>query len=118
MSNQKFVSIIRKLIEKTDSGELDWETTEATGTYQVSFPRFSVRIFSQDGDIGPDIHVQVISEDGSILDDVKDGDLSQLMPGAFTLMSNLLQNARRCAMGVDAALDALLKELTKDDIPF
>lgn len=118
MSNQKFASIISKLIEKTDSGELDWQTTEINGTFQVSFPRFSVRIFPKEGAIGQDIHVQVISEDGNILDDVSDADLHRVIPSAFTVMSNLLQNARRCAMGVDAALDALLEELTKDDIPF
>lgn len=118
MSNQKFASIVSKLVEKTDAGELNWQATEIDGTFQVSFPRSSVRIFSQEGEIGPDIHIQVISGDGSILDDITDIDLVKHLPGAFTVMSYLLQNAKRNAMGVDAALDALWEDLTKHDIVF
>lgn len=117
MSSRKLASIVEKLMEKTSNGELEWQNTERKDTYQVVLARFAVRIFSREGDGGIDIVVQVINQDGVIVEEIADPDMRGLMSEPYTRMSELLEDARRSAMGVDAALDALLQELTKDD-PF
>lgn len=117
MSNRKLASIVEKLIEKTGRGELEWQVTERKDTYQVVLARFAVRIFSREGELGLDIVVQVFNQDGVIVEEASDPDMVGFLDEPFGRMSELLEDARRSAMGVDAALDALLRELTKDE-PF
>jgi hypothetical protein len=42
--NEKLMSLIRRIYEKTVAGELNWEATADPTTFAVSFPAYSVSI--------------------------------------------------------------------------
>ena len=122
----KLWEFIQKLAAKSDTGNVSWERTAEDGIYQVSFPNFTVRTFYRGGGGDPDYIVQILNEDGSIVEETSDAQLTQMadtsIVGAFSLMRKLYEAARRKAMGVDNALDALLEALDEDpedpDVPF
>ncbi|MBA5706809.1 hypothetical protein DT037_06925 [Pseudomonas fulva] len=121
MSTHKIAVILDKLIEKTAAGELGWQSTERRDVYQVSFPHYSIRMQRIDKDFEEDFVVQIINKDGNILESFNDTEVKIFYSNAFSRMKELHSAARRKAMGVEDALDELLKELTKDDlddIPF
>jgi hypothetical protein len=59
-----------------------------------------------------DIELSLINEGDVVIDSIRDSDFTgnELM-GAFSVMNNLYQSARRKARGVEDALDRLLGEL-------
>lgn len=113
MSYNKIVNIVKKILEKTNNGSIEWEGTERGDTYQVSFSNFSVRLFPRDNPHTPDTDyiIQIINSDGEIVEEVSDEDLKSLLSEAFTKMKQLHELARRQVMGVEGALDAILSEL-------
>ena len=118
MSNNKILTVLDKLIEKTSAAELDWKPTEKKDTYQVIFPRYSIRIFVVDKGFEEDVVVQIINSEGNILETFSDIDIREYYPDAYSKMLGLHASARRKAMGVEDALDELLRVLSKDDIPW
>ncbi|TFF50377.1 hypothetical protein C5609_19300 [Pseudomonas putida] len=118
MSNHKISAILDKMIQKTTKGELDWQSTEKKDTYQVVFPRYSFRIFVIDKGFEEDVVVQIINQDGNILDSFTDADIRDFYDQAYAKMLSLHAAARRKAMGVEDALDELLRSLNEDDVPF
>ena len=94
MAFDKLATLLVELIQKTNNGSLRWEATAAEGVYQVSFPRFTVQISER----GNDFVLTILNSEGTLLEEAAD---------------QLYVNARRQALGVDAALDELLNELSK-----
>ena len=45
MSYEKVGKLIDSLYTSSKHGNITWEESEVDGTYQVSFPKYSVRIF-------------------------------------------------------------------------
>ena len=118
MSYKKIGTIIQSLHEKTISGAITWEETEVDGTYQVSFPNYSVRIFSIKSSTDNDYFIQIINEFGKVLDEVSDIDLKDIIDNPYKLMKEIHNSARRQALGVEDALDAILSNLDDLGIPF
>ncbi len=115
--------LILKLAERTAEDKVNWERTAEAGIYQVSFPKYSVQIFARENRDRPDdIIVQVLDDTGSVVEEASDVDLtSARVNDAYPTMLTLYKNARRKAMGVEQALDAILKKLDEDpddDLPF
>lgn len=111
MDNTKISRLINALSRKTEEGAITWEPTEKADTFQTAFAAATVRISKERN---ADIRVSVYNEAGQLVDTATDVDLKDsdsILPSPYYVLGNLLNRARRQAMGVDATLDALLQEL-------
>lgn len=122
MAYDKIVKLVEKLHERTINGKVQWEKLIfEEGIYQAIFPGYTIRISQIDRGGLPFIVIQIYNEDGELVEEVDDSDVAKEHPVfvAYELMSDLLENARRIAMGSDKAIDKILSALgNDDDIPF
>lgn len=110
----KRLRLIKSLHERTKAGGLEWEPTDKAGVFEVAFANYSVRLKSAwNPELQEDDYVlSIYNAAGELVDDFADtevpaaGDVT-----AFLLMRDTHETARRIAMGVERALDALLAEL-------
>jgi hypothetical protein len=118
MAQSKIVRLVISLAEKTDRNELQWEPTAEEEVFQVSFPHYSVqiRLVENFASATPDgVLIVIRNKEGLVIDQVSDVDLQKEWSEAYSVMSGIYGKARRKALGVDKALDELLKELGEDD---
>ncbi|MBX8608556.1 hypothetical protein K5D65_15280 [Pseudomonas cichorii] len=115
MSDSKIISILDKLIEKTTRGDTDWIVTEIKGVYQVSFPRYSVRLAFKSEGLDEKYVVTIINGEGLVIDSFNTDDIYRFYPDSYDKLSSLYSAARRKALGVDRALDELLEDMNFDD---
>lgn len=108
MSYPKMADLISTLLEKTQSGKLNWEATAMSDTFQASFPKYAVLIFSTTHNDELDYVLQIINDYGEIVERVEDTDLLEVMSNPFITMRELHEAARRNAMGVEEALNDIL----------
>ncbi|RLU07405.1 hypothetical protein CS078_10325 [Pseudomonas prosekii] len=116
MSHEKIARIVMGVIRRTGDGKIDWETTERTGVFQASFPNYSIRLSTIEGDLGVDYWFAIINNEGATIERVSDVDLSSNIEAAFEEMGNLYSAARRIALGVEKALDELLEIIDRDEL--
>jgi len=107
---------IQKLRVRTDEGKVKWERTADEGVYQSSFASYTVRVLPRPGNLRPaDYAMQILDQEGSVVEEILSEDLTNMAnlsaSIAFDLMRDLYGSARRRAMGVDEALDELMKSL-------
>lgn len=112
----KLWQLVQTLGSRTATGQVNWERTPDEGRFQVSFPSYTVRIFPEDGrDKGTDYFIEILDDTGSVIESANDVDLGRIAsipPGtAYNAMKELHENARRKAMGVDRAFDAIIRGL-------
>src|SRR5690242_4228346 len=116
MATSKYVQVVNRLIDKTSKNELEWKETADGNGYQVAFPEYSLVLREED----VDYIIYIINSEGVVVDQFSDVDLDrdEGLTGAdlryYPLMKDLFYSARRQALGVDRALDAILKELGRD----
>src|SRR5688500_6193962 len=112
MANEKQVRFIRRLIEKTNAGEVRWEPTGNDDVYQAAFPNFGVRIekLSDRWNDSTDYGVYVLNQEGTAVDEMHDSNFIERDFGRspFLTLQDLFQGAKRTALGADQALDAIL----------
>lgn len=109
MSYPKIAKLIDVLVTQTENGSLQWAQTEASDMFQASFPRYSVRLYTQQaGPIDVDYVLQILNELGEIVEEVSDPALKEVMENPYKVMRRLHDAARRSAMGVESALDEIL----------
>jgi hypothetical protein len=126
MSDQRLATIIIKLLEKTRRGEINWEETNVNGSFQASFPAYSVIITSKGNrrtlfdvaasitgasQITVDYILAIFNQNGKLIDEVTDVDLNDILPESYEIMKELYEGARRVALKYDQALDDLLRAL-------
>jgi hypothetical protein len=122
----KLWDFIQRLRDRTTEGKVSWERTADEGVYQVSFPNYTVRIFSRPaGEEEFEYVVQIVDQEGTVVEEATNGDLAAAATAgrssAYRLMGDLFKQARRKAMGVDQALDAIMESLgpgPDHDVPF
>lgn len=114
MSHEKIAQMIVVLKDRTDAGVISWTETEESGVFQTSFSNYSVRIFR---DVNPfeqaetDFVLQIINDLGDVVEQVRDTDLTPWFQKPFVFMRDLYESARRRAMGVDDAIDEIMRAL-------
>lgn len=126
MSYEKVGKLIRSLHSTSKSGKIIWEDTEKDGTYQVSFPNYTIRIFSRINPYNPhdgntDYVIQIINGDGDVVDEISDVDVKEIISNSYNVMREIHDIARRQVFGVEKALDEILSDLgdlDDDNIPF
>lgn len=116
MSENKMLVLINKLAERTGKGNLEWKSTEASGVYQTSFPKYSVRLAIRKNQRVADLDyvVQIIDNSGELVEEVDDTDFGS--GDHYEVMKELYEGARRKAKGVDDALDSILEDLDEDEL--
>lgn len=103
-ANDKTIALIRALAEKTGNNEIEWEKTSNPDAFQTSFPNYSIVLLQRVGDIS----LHLANEKGQVIERYSSThaptDIDQMMHETFEL-------ARRRALGVDEALDDILRTL-------
>lgn len=108
----KYATLAQRLVARQAKGRLDWKETETEGLFQVSFPDYSIRIQLQENPYGRDYAVvSIYNDEGTELDTFTSLALQDEWPDANEQLVQLYQFARRAALGVDKAIDSLLREL-------
>ena len=110
MADDKLVKLVKGLDKQTAAGKINWESSDRVGVFQVSYPNFSIRIGIKDRGDAEDVWISIIDNIGDVVESFTDVTLNE-MPNAFGVMSNIYVEARRVAMGVNAALDELLNDI-------
>ena len=112
----KIHDLVQRLVDRTDQGKVSWEITADEGTYQASFPNYSVRLFTRrqfnynDDDV--DYVMTIHDESGEMVDEITDSALKDSgFDDAYKRMKHLYNEARRKAKGVDKVIEGLLSEL-------
>jgi hypothetical protein len=88
-------------MKKTDSGQQQWSEGPVSNSYYTQVGEYGVSVRRHKEDIYLDIH----DTEGNIVDSVSDPIISARgFDGAFTFMNDLLDKARRNALGADKIL--------------
>ena len=114
MSFDKYAQILDLLVEKTDSGKLDWKETGDESRFVVSFPNYSVLIGEERGGSEvPDYFISIVNSEGKIVDSFSNlgPSLNDLSEHPTIVMQDLFNKARRRALRVDDALDNIIAHL-------
>lgn len=118
MANQNQVSLVKKLLQRTNEALLPWETvvSRSGNQFQVSIGDVTVRIREKGAQFGePDYVISVIDGTGSTIDSFSDVELKNEagFDDAFVVMKELYRKAVRIASGSDRLLKELLSDLDK-----
>lgn len=121
MTSEKMVQVIMKLISKTNDGMINWETTDRDDEFQLSFAEYTIRLSigqSPSNSTAPAYYVSIYNSNGQLIENVTDEDLDGYLQDSFKELRELYGAARRNALGVDKAIEDILKELEDDILPF
>jgi len=117
MKFDKQAALVLRLYKATSEGKLEWKPSSRDEAFQVSFPSFTVVLSVTNQD---ETAIEVKSDEGDTIDSFGDPQLTNAEliaapPGDaiswFQAMAELYRMARRTALGVDKALDDILKEI-------
>lgn len=108
MTNEKTFTLIKKLHEKTEHGEIDWEVTAHSSRFATSSSDYSILI----GEEGNDYYLTIVDKFDELVERISDVDLSNDgYHDSLTIMKSLFSLARRNARGADKAIDDILNSL-------
>ena len=116
MAENKSERFIRRMCEKTEAGEVAWERTAVSDKFQTSVTGFLILFGSDKGAFGRVFEMRILNTDGDIVDTNNDEmfdppGTAEQADSIFRLMKKSFGIARRQAMGIDQALEDILKEL-------
>ena len=116
MTERKVYELVGRLLEKTRRGELAWEVTPSREAFLTVLGAFAVKIFFVLDKSGKDatLALSVSDSEGRAIETSRDVDLANRLGPTVPVMQtmrDLYAEARRSALGVDAALDQILSEL-------
>jgi len=118
MSYEKLAKIAELLYERTKNNNIKWEATESHDVFQASFSHSSVRIEETQNKFNrheTDIEITVINEDGEVVEQFTDEDISELLEKSYQKNGGYTKKARRDALGVDVTLDEIIEVLSSTD---
>lgn len=128
MTDQKFIELAQIIADRTSLGAMSWEETSSEDMFQATLSKYVIRIKSSPSrEVQDDVdyEINILNSDGARIESFTDSELTQILKksgatsetNGYLLMKELFKNAKRSALGVDKALDDILKEL-KDSPPF
>lgn len=112
MSYRKIANLVDMVAKQTADRQLSWDRTEINNAYQVSFSEYVIRLFNN----GKGFRFVIYDVFGDVVEEVSDRDLKDFYAEPFEMMNDLFGNVRRQAMGVDEALDSIMKDLRGEDL--
>jgi hypothetical protein len=117
MTDEKRWDLIRRVHQRTKSGQLKWETTPTSGIFMTTIGKFILSIMEDDDRDGPNYRMQLRNSDGIIVDQLHPGEFGGIAEAPYPIFRDTYEFARRSAMGLDKALDDILGELGDTDEP-
>lgn len=118
MSDPKAETFVRRVCAQTLSGAIDWEATSVNDSFQSTIAGFIVRFACEERSSGDgNVYVlKLFNDDGDLIDtydnETLDGHPVYNAPRSyFNTMREAYGKVRRQVMGVDEALDLIIKEL-------
>ncbi|WP_342249340.1 hypothetical protein [Sphingomonas sp. OTU376] len=114
---EKYQTLVRRLFEKTMSGDVDWEIGFNNDLYCTLSGRYVYLKYTRDADGEPLEILELKDSSDQIVDSFNDTDITDMVDGYegianyYQLMSVLRRSARRKAVGADKALDDILRGL-------
>ena len=125
MTDEKFIELARLIDDRTTSGAMKWEETGVDSLFQATLSKFVIRIKASQSNFADEIdyEISIMGRNGTMLESFSDMELSRILknhPNAvekngYILMDHIFKNAKRTALGIDKAIDDVLKEL--NDLP-
>lgn len=118
MSTTRLETLLLKLQEQTEFGNVTWEKTTEDRQFQTVLGNYTLRLIESWGDnIEPDYVLKIQDQEGALVETISDTELFKQSPEfpAYNTMGNIFRLARRSAMGADKAIDSIINEL--DSIP-
>ncbi|OAM75589.1 hypothetical protein [Devosia elaeis] len=115
MSDQR-VQIIELLIRQTEAGKLEWEEGVNDGQYKVEVGSNTVLLSEKIRDGNPIIVVRLYNSNGALAETFTDEDLPSNDENEYYWykpMENLLNRARRKALGTDEVMKSIIETLGK-----
>lgn len=120
---QKLSSLVEKLVNGTNSGNIDWKTDNGSAVYAV-LPSGMVEVKTDRDDTGQEaIRITVFDKGGNVsvtfddTDVVKVDFVGKRVP-VYPSMKDLFDSALRYAKGEDEVLNNILSDLDDLNIPF
>lgn len=116
MLREKIELFLMRLHEKSLQNELPWTETGAEGEYKLSVPGYTVRVREAGGEEPPGGEanaylLKIHDAGGRMIERIGDRDINLGYKKTIEVFKQIHQSARRRAMGVNEALDELLKHL-------
>ena len=130
MIDEKILTLVKNIQDRTNSGTLRWEATARSDTFQVAFLNAVVQISKT---IAPFLthSLRILNEEGVVLEEITELTLNKIFNqkekqmqapkkelvesygflDPDQVLEDIYTSARRNALGVDRKLDLLLNEL-------
>ena len=126
MSHKKMAQLLNKLYSKTSNGELDWTVGDDGRSVKLKIADRMISLEDAGNDNDEPLELLTIfGRNGEVVERIDDEyfsgqDLLDISGHSsyWSLMASLREMAFRYATGADEALDEILNELDKGDIPF
>lgn len=115
MNSDKIITLLTKLQQRTESGDVTWEKTAEENQFQTTLGKYTIRLleFPSAEPETYDYFLRLHDEGGALIDSLSDVELHQISPGvgAYKMMGTIFRSARRSATGVDKAIDSIIQGL-------
>jgi hypothetical protein len=122
MTDTKLLELLKKIEDKTAKGELKWEATALEDQFQTVLSNFILRVRREQDREGADVEsFSLVNKDGLVLETIypyllrkaaQDASENMMLPD--NLLRSTFRNAKRQALGVEKAVDAILSDLESD----
>lgn len=115
----KRIELAKTLITLTNSGDIDWEILSSDDTVVSNLHNGRIVVSRESMQSSVDIFVRVYNSAGNIAEEFSDVTLKELEDDFpwFGKLNEMLEAARRKALGADELLDQIIQEL-KTGVPF
>lgn len=108
MIHERFETLIKTLVARTQSGAQAWEPGPTTDSYFTQIGKNSVSVRRK----ANDIYISLHNPDGEIVESASDEELSTYgMENSFPKAMGLFETAKRNALGADKIFNEILSEL-------
>ena len=112
MIDARLRTLIIRLLERTQRGELRWHEGVAEGEFQVDFATYSVSLILAEDRNGSQVIASIIGPNGTHLEGVSERAIRlESLHDLADQLSELYRIARRQALRVDDAIDELLQQV-------
>ena len=107
---KKLIVLMNKIYARTKASVLDWEPTEVPNILAVKLADYTISIErAGETDKAPEsFNLSIANSDGLVIQELSDYLASK---NGFADMKDLFDRARRQAVGINDALDDLIREL-------
>lgn len=113
MIDKKYISLIEKLIEKTESKKANWYKTSAENEFLLSLEKSTITTDLWVNEEGEWADLNIRNDNGNIVTNLCVN--RRTNPSEFALLSKLNSAAKESYYKIDETFNSILKELNSND---